>query len=583
MRRLLILLATAFLQAALSAHALTGIQGQAPVIHWRSWSPAAFAEAKAKGKPVLVDAVASWCHWCHVMDARTYGDPEMAALLDAKFIPVRVDIDQHPDAAELYADIGWPGTAIYAPDGHPMARERGFIEPGDFKALLERALQGKSDLDATEQTSRATAPDPLADSVKALDSHFDASYGGWGHQKYPIAMNIEEALDRARRGDEGARFRALYTLAQQRRITDPVWGGLFQYSAGPDWHQPHFERLTVLQAGYLRILAEAFRATGDADFQEDAKGDLGFLRRFMEHPDGGFSATMDADAQGLDGHVYQAMDDAGRLKTGLPRIDTRRYAQVQGLMIAALADLSGVMGDSALLPEARAAEAWTQAHLAAGGGYRHAEGQAGLFLADQAGMLQGLIALHEATGEALYLDRAVALADSVEKGFRDASGLYRARAASPGELGAFAEVRLPFDDNASFARSLLRLEAITGDARDHERAARLLAVLSQQARLDDQGRWLGDYILAMRALKGMGHLAVVGDPAKTDALFRAAKAAWLPGTVILLVDPAKPVRNPDLSFPALDKPAAFLCGQGTCSAPFTDAERLAGDLEKAAR
>ena len=91
------------------------------------------------------------------------------------------------------------------------------------------------------------------------------------------------------------------------------------------------------------------------------------------------------------------------------------------------------------------------------------------------------------------------------------------------------------------------------------------------------------FSLAMRALKGLGHLAIVGAPAETGPLFRAAKAAWLPETALILVDPAKPIRNPDLSFPALDKPAAFLCGRGTCSAPFMDAERLAEDLKIAAR
>ncbi len=578
-RRLLIILAAAILQA------------QSPSIHWRPWSPAAFAEAKKAGKPVLVDAVATWCHWCHVMDAKTYGDAEVAKLLDERFIPVRVDIDEHPDAAELYGDIGWPGTALYAPDGRPLARERGYIEPDAFKALLDRALKGKSDVGAPERAAASTAPDPLAASVQALDRHFDAAYGGWGRQKYPISMNLEEALDRGWRGDEGAKFRALYTLAQQRRITDSVWGGLFQYSAGPDWRQPHFERLTALQAGYLGNLAEAFRATGDMDFLEDARSCLRFLHRFMEHGDGGFSATMDADARGLDGHVYQAMDDAERVKAGIPRVDANRYAGVQGAMIAALAESSGVVDDPGLIRSARAAEAWAEAHLKADGAYRHAEGQEDLFLADQAGMLQGLIAMHEATGEPVHLDLAVALADTVEQGFLDGSGLYRARAAmrgeamgeSKGDLAAFAEVRLPFDDNASLARSLLRLEAITGGSRFHGRAARILAALSQQRRLDDQGRWLGDYVLAMRALKGLGHLAIVGDPSTTGPLFRAAQAAWLPETVILLVGPSKPVRNPDLSFPAVGTPAAFLCGRGACSAPFTDAETLAEDLRKAPR
>ncbi|HET8714742.1 MAG TPA: DUF255 domain-containing protein [Holophagaceae bacterium] len=579
MRRLLLILTALLLLSPLVAAA-----PNAPEIPWRPWSPAAFAEAKAAGKPVLVDAVASWCHWCHVMDARTYGDPAVAKLVSERFIPVRVDIDQHPDAAELYADIGWPGTALYAPDGRPLDRERGFLEPGDFLAVLDRALAGKGNVETPEPPA-ATAADPLAGAVRDLDAAFDRSYGGWGRQKYPLRMNLEEALDRGWRGDEGAEFRALYTLAQQRRITDPVWGGLFQYSAGPDWHAPHFERLTTLQAGWLRNLAEAYRATGDGDFLADATADLRFLRRFMAHPDGGFSATMDADAPGLDGHAFQALDDAARVKAGIPRIDGRRYAQVQGLMIAALADLSGVLEDPRLLPEAEAAEAWTEARLAAPDGYRHAEGQEGRFLADQAGMLEGLIVLHQAMGKALYLDRAVALADLLERGFADPSGLYRARAEAPGALGAFAEVRLPFDDNASVARSLLRLEALTGDARFHARAARILAALSRQDRLDDQGRWLGDYVLAMRELKGVGHLAVVGDPStpETQALFWAAKAAWLPETVVLRVDPAQPSRNPDLSFPALGHPAAFLCGRGTCSAPFTDPQRLAMDAAQAAR
>ncbi|HEU4950869.1 MAG TPA: DUF255 domain-containing protein [Holophagaceae bacterium] len=576
MRRILLLLAAVLLLSPLVAGS--------PEIPWRPWSPAAFAEAKAAGKPVLVDAVASWCHWCHVMDARTYGDPAVARLVSERFIPVRVDIDQHPDAAELYADIGWPGTALYAPDGHPLDRERGFLEPADFLAVLRRALEGKGNVETPEAPAPAAA-DPLAGALRDLDATFDRAYGGWGRQKYPLRMNLEEALDRGWRGDEGTEFRALYTLAQQRRITDPVWGGLFQYSAGPDWHEPHFERLTVLQAGWLRNLAEAIRATGDKDFRADARADLRFLRRFMAHPDGGFSATMDADGPGMDGHAYQALDDTARMKAGLPRIDARRYAQVQGLMMAALADLAGVLDDPRLLPEAEAAAAWTESHLATPEGYRHAEGQDGVFLADQAGMLEGLIVLHQAAGKAVYLDRAVALAEAIERGFADPSGLCRARAASPGQLGAFAEVRLPFDDNASLARSLLRLEALTGDARYHDRAARILAALSRQDRLDGQGRWLGDYVLAMRELRGLGHLAVVGDPAKpeTQVLFRAAQAAWLPETVVLLVDPTKPARNPELSFPALAHPAAFLCGRGTCSAPFTDPETLSADAARAAR
>lgn len=565
-------------------------QAPAPTVAWRPWSPAGFAEAKAAKKLVLVDAAAAWCHWCHVMDEKSYADPAIARLLNARFVPIRADIDEHPDAQEQYSDIGWPGTAIYAPDGTPLLRRRGFIPPEEFKAILQGLVK---DLDAgtlkpwkEEGSYISEAPQGGPEALrswaeKELDARFDSDFGGWGEQKYPISMNLEEAL--ARPKDPAAKLRALYTLKQQRAITDPVWGGIFQYSVGPDWHQVHFEKLTTLQAGYLENLADAFRATGDADFLEDAKPVAAYLRGFMAHPEGGFSATMDADAPALDGHAFYALDDAGRRKAGLPRIETRRFAKEQGLVIAAFARLSDLDRDPGLLREARAALAYAESRLASPeGGYFHDAGQReALFLGDQVGMLHGLLALHEATGEAPLLARAEKLAAALDARLKDGT-LYRSRTAPKEASGAFAEVRRPFDDNIALARCLLRLEAFTGEARYKAEAEGIVAALATPAALDDQGRWLGDFALAARELKsGLGHLAVVGPKAdpRTRALFDAARRAWLPGAVLILHDPADgEPRNPDLGFPALKEPAAFLCGGGTCSRPFTDPETLAKDV-----
>mgnify|MGYP000113670116 CR=1 FL=1 len=81
----------------LAAHAQTD---------WAAWEPESFARAKADDRIILINVVASWCHWCHVMDEDTYADPEIAALLAEHFVTIRVDSDARPDVAERYRSQG---------------------------------------------------------------------------------------------------------------------------------------------------------------------------------------------------------------------------------------------------------------------------------------------------------------------------------------------------------------------------------------------------------------------------------------------------------------------------------------------
>jgi hypothetical protein len=568
-------------------------------VAWRPWGPAAFAEGRAAGKLVLVDAEATWCHWCHVMEARTYGNPEVIALLNGKVVAVKADIDRHPDARERYEDIGWPGTAIYAPDGTPLFRHRGYLEPEAFLGVLRGILadQARGALKPWQEEAPVSTMAPpkgpaLERALQQLSETYDTDRGGWGRvQKYPIGANVEAALLASdRTGEAGLRLCALYTLVRQRAITDPVWGGLYQYSVGPTWHDVHFERLTTLQAGYLENLALAFRATGDRDWLEDAAKVLAYARRFLEAEDGGFAASMDADLGGyetdrpyLDGHAYAALDDAGRVKAGIPRVDARRYAQVQGLMIAALASLHAAAPELGTLGSARRAAAYAERSLAEGDGYRHeADAPGAAYLPDQTAMLKGLVALHEATGERAFLARAERLGAFIAAQFATPSGLYRTRTAEPGAFGALAEVRTPFEDNAALARGFLRLYAFTGDPVWKRRALGILRALDGPGALEGQGRWIGDFTAAcLEAADEPAHLTVVGaseDP-RTLALFTAALATFAANRVVVRHDPSWGApRHPDLGFPPVEAPAAFLCGKGSCSRALEDPGRLVEDL-----
>src|SRR5439155_21511195 len=93
-------------------------------VAWRPWSDEAFALARREHRLVILDLEAVWCHWCHVMDEKTYGDPRVAALLREHYVPVRVDQDARPDVSKRYEDWGWPATIVFAPDGRALAKRR---------------------------------------------------------------------------------------------------------------------------------------------------------------------------------------------------------------------------------------------------------------------------------------------------------------------------------------------------------------------------------------------------------------------------------------------------------------------------
>jgi uncharacterized protein len=63
---------------------------------WHPWDDAIFERARAEKKIILLNLEAVWCHWCHVMAAETYADPQVQALIADHFIAVKVDQDARP-------------------------------------------------------------------------------------------------------------------------------------------------------------------------------------------------------------------------------------------------------------------------------------------------------------------------------------------------------------------------------------------------------------------------------------------------------------------------------------------------------
>src|SRR5436305_10585176 len=97
-------------------------------VHWQQWSPAALAEAARRDVPILLSIGYAACHWCHVMAHESFEDEETAALMNERFVNVKVDREERPDLDSLYMDAvvamtghgGWPMTVFLLPSGEPF-------------------------------------------------------------------------------------------------------------------------------------------------------------------------------------------------------------------------------------------------------------------------------------------------------------------------------------------------------------------------------------------------------------------------------------------------------------------------------
>jgi uncharacterized protein len=595
-------------------------EGDGPA--WRDWTPAAFESAKREGKIVLAEVSASWCHWCHVMEKTTYADARVRSQIEQRFVPVKVDADARPDLAERYAEYHWPATVFLWPDGREILAVRGYREPDAFLAILAQvhaaAREGRSLFDASPvaaKTTVATADEVPVDRLRdrlfaTVNSAWDEVAGGWGFgQKYPHAPCVEHALLEARlTGDAAWEARALRTLAAWESLIDPVWGGMYQYSEGGVWNRPHVEKIMSVQAGAISAFADAYRHTHDERWKRDANAVRRFLlQRLWGYPEaarrllhgetlgkvsGAFMTSQDADLRradgsSLDGASYFALDDAGRVALGEPRIDTAIYAQENGWAIEALCDLYAATLDEIALHEATvAAGTILSTHLDADGGWRHAAADEGpIHLGDQVAFGRGLLALHDVTGDPAWLAAARNTADAMFARLLDVSrgGFFSTSEAGAGTAVHAERVR-PFEGNAAAARFLLTLHAATEVPRYRAEAIRALGAISD-AGLPERFGWRAATALvaveeATFPWVRVAYVGAGGEP-NAEALVKAVLTLDTPllarrmGAYDL---PDDPMTALVAAHDAKAGAAIYVCSGGRCSAPIRKAEDLAAAI-----
>jgi hypothetical protein len=500
--------------------------------------------------------------------------------------------------------------------------------------------------EATTPPPHALTTQHLDAAAAALRPQFDAARGGFGRApKFPPSLLLEFLLrHHARTGDPGALEMAAATCTAMARggIYDQLAGGFARYAVDVAWVVPHFEKMLYDNALLLRVYTHWWRATGSPLAERVARETADFILRELGTAEGGFASALDADAAGVEGLTYawsrpqlaavlgatdaeRAADllrvtEDGTFEDGLstlqlpvdpadlvwwadvrarlltaragrpqPHRDDKVVTAWNGLAIAALAGLGAQSGEQRYVAAAtRAAAFLLDTHLVDGRLRRSSRGGVAgtaVGVADDYGDLaEGLLALHQATGEPRWLraagdllDVALARFAAPDGGFHDTADDAEALFTRPRALGDNVEP----SGSTSVAGGLLTFGALTGSTRHLDAAS---AALDSVGAIAAQNPRFAGWALAVAEARAAGPLqvAVVGTGPDADALLTVARASTSPGLVSVAGEPDA------TGIPLLaDRPlvegraAAYVCRGFVCDRPTTDADELRRQLQAA--
>lgn len=315
-------------------------------VDWFAWGEEAFEEARRRDVPIFLSIGYSTCYWCHVMERESFEHGQTAALMNEKFVCVKLDREERPDLDELYMSAtvlmrghgGWPMSVFLEPDtlrpffcGTYFPREAGARAGGP---LFKQVLEGMSQ---AYRTQRGEVREQAAQLARAVEEHlgsadvsrtslgvqtvqealsrvlamFDRVRGGFGvAPKFPQPVFLEFLLDARDAVDEQTRvavdlaIRTTLDAMAKGGIHDHLGGGLHRYSVDATWTVPHFEKMLYDQAQLLSVYARGAAVYDDALYRDVCAGIVSYLKREMLDSAGGFFSAQDAEVDGREGLNY---------------------------------------------------------------------------------------------------------------------------------------------------------------------------------------------------------------------------------------------------------------------------------------
>ncbi|MDX1908082.1 MAG: thioredoxin domain-containing protein [Bacteroidia bacterium] len=465
-------------------------------VDWYPWGPEALAAAQAQNKLLLVSIGYAACHWCHVMERECFEDPEVARIMNASFICIKIDREERPDIDKIYMDAvmlmtgrgGWPLNAIALPDGRPVYGGTYFPRQTWVQVLRQLA-----DLYAREPERAFAYAEELAGAIIGMDqptgggrtfspedfdtirqhwlSHLDPEWGGRqvNANKFPLPANNLFLLRAGWLARDEEMLAAAHLALEKMAlggIFDQLGGGFARYSVDPVWKVPHFEKMLYDNGQLISLYAEAWLQSPHPLYAQVIRQTLDWVAREMTAPEGAIYAALDADSEGVEGKFYTWTYDEVAAVLGE---DTRLFADYYNVSAAGNWEHTNVL--FALEPEGEYAMRWgldssavqntlaaCRERLLAARGQRIRPGLDDKILTSwNALMLKGYVDAYRALGSPAYLAAALRIATFVREHMTDGGRLWRTWKAGKPAINAF------LDDYAALTEALLALYQVTFD------------------------------------------------------------------------------------------------------------------------
>ena len=312
-------------------------------VHWLDYNEENIKIAKNRSRPILISIGYSSCHWCHAMKDETFADKSVASFINENFTAFKIDKEEHPEIDQYYQSAcqlftgqgGWPLNALVDSEFKPFfvgtyfPKETTDKVPGfsnilsdlldiwnkDKDSLIQNAnevvdkINSKNDLPAGDKIEfPGHFPHP-GSVFSAIRNFKDKEYGGYGDApKFPnfsfYEFACEQMLENNLEQEDANHLIKTFEHLLTSGLVDQVRGGIHRYSVKKDWSVPHFEKMLVDQAGFLKVLSKLSLYYPTPLVYDQIASTLEYLTNEMLSESNTFFSSQDADSEGVEGLYF---------------------------------------------------------------------------------------------------------------------------------------------------------------------------------------------------------------------------------------------------------------------------------------